>query len=95
MGRKCRTMTVKDVAKDFRLDWDTVKTLDKENEEATSEVSSSSTSCNWYRRNIYKERHTYRIVVSDLERGRPIWFGGKDRSKRVLIYFTSGLVQRR
>ncbi|MBE7443830.1 MAG: transposase family protein [Planctomycetia bacterium] len=30
MGRKCRTMTVKDVAKDFRLDWDTVKTLDKE-----------------------------------------------------------------
>ncbi|MBE7444406.1 MAG: transposase family protein [Planctomycetia bacterium] len=30
VGRKCRTMTVKDVAKDFRLDWDTVKTLDKE-----------------------------------------------------------------
>ncbi|MBE7445013.1 MAG: hypothetical protein HS132_07110 [Planctomycetia bacterium] len=30
------------------------------------EVSSSTPSCNWYRRNIYKERHTYRIVVSDL-----------------------------
>ncbi|WP_338140409.1 helix-turn-helix domain-containing protein [uncultured Candidatus Kuenenia sp.] len=30
VGRKCRTMTVKDVAKEFQLDWDTVKTLDKE-----------------------------------------------------------------
>ncbi len=30
VGRKCRTMTVKDVAKEFKLDWDTVKTLDKE-----------------------------------------------------------------
>ncbi|MBE7445552.1 MAG: transposase family protein [Planctomycetia bacterium] len=49
-------MTVKDVAKDFRLDWDTVKTLDKEYMKKQLEVSSSSTSCNWYERNIYKER---------------------------------------
>src|SRR4029453_5358959 len=27
-----------------------------------------------------RKGHTYRIVVSDLLRGRPIWFGGKDRS---------------
>ncbi|MBK8124673.1 MAG: hypothetical protein IPK54_14130 [Dokdonella sp.] len=26
-----------------------------------------------------KKRHTYRIVVSDLDRKRPIWFGGEDR----------------
>ena len=25
-----------------------------------------------------KKGHTYRIVVSDLERGRPIWVGGRD-----------------
>ena len=25
--------------------------------------------------------HSYRIVVSDLVRGRPIWFGGTDRSE--------------
>ena len=30
-----------------------------------------------------KKRHQYRIVVSDLERRRPIWFGGKDRSRNV------------
>ncbi|MBE7445012.1 MAG: hypothetical protein HS132_07105 [Planctomycetia bacterium] len=39
MGRKCRTMTVKDVAKDFRLDWDTVKTLRQRiHEEATGGI---------------------------------------------------------
>jgi transposase len=30
VGRKCRTMTVQDVARDFKLDWHTVKALDKE-----------------------------------------------------------------
>lgn len=30
VGRKSRVMTLKDVAKEFKLDWDTVKTLDKE-----------------------------------------------------------------
>ncbi|MBE7444096.1 MAG: transposase [Planctomycetia bacterium] len=34
-----------------------------------------------------RKGHTYRIVVSDLERGRPIWFGGKDRSKESLDLF--------
>jgi hypothetical protein len=28
-----------------------------------------------------RKGHTYRIVVSDLLRGRPIWFGGMDRSE--------------
>lgn len=31
--------------------------------------------------------HTYRIVVSDLERRRPIWFGGQDRSEASLDQF--------
>ncbi|WP_299694612.1 transposase [Hydrocarboniphaga sp.] len=31
--------------------------------------------------------HTYRIVVSDLIRGRPIWFGGKDRSEASMAMF--------
>jgi len=25
-----------------------------------------------------RKGHTYRIVVSDLERARPLWFSGKD-----------------
>jgi len=35
--------------------------------------------------------HRYRIVVSDLERGRPIWFGGKDRSEASLDEFYAWL----
>ncbi len=31
--------------------------------------------------------HEYRIVVTDLERGRAIWFGGKDRSEASLDEF--------
>ncbi|MFO0853102.1 MAG: transposase family protein [Planctomycetia bacterium] len=30
VGRKCRAMTVKDVAKELKLDWHTVKALEKE-----------------------------------------------------------------
>ena len=30
VGRKCRAMTIKDVAKELKLDWHTVKTLEKE-----------------------------------------------------------------
>lgn len=32
-------------------------------------------------------RHGLWIVVSDLERGRPIWFGGKDWPKESLDIF--------
>ena len=34
-----------------------------------------------------RKGHTYRIVVSDLLRGRPIWFGGKDRSEASMSEF--------
>lgn len=34
-----------------------------------------------------RKRHHYRIVVSDLERRRPIWLGGKDRSAESLREF--------
>ena len=34
-----------------------------------------------------RKGHTYRIVVSDLERRRPIWFGGTDRSEASLDEF--------
>ena len=34
-----------------------------------------------------RKGHTYRVVVSDLERKRPIWFGGQDRSEASLDLF--------
>jgi transposase len=34
-----------------------------------------------------RKGHTYRIVVSDLERRRSIWFGGNDRSEESMDAF--------
>lgn len=88
VGRKCRGMTVKDVAKELKLDWHTVKALDKEYMEkqlcrnpiaAPRVIGIDEVSL--------RKGHIYRIVVSDLERHRPIWFGGKDRSEESLDMF--------
>jgi hypothetical protein len=34
-----------------------------------------------------RKGHAYRIVVSDLVRGRPIWFGGEDRPEASMGEF--------
>ena len=41
-----------------------------------------------------KKGHRYRIVVSDLERKRPIWLGGKDRSAESMAEFFAFLEKR-
>src|SRR2546425_11477257 len=42
-----------------------------------------------------RKGHTYRIVVSDLIRQRPIWFGGTDRSEASLDQFYAWLGPRK
>ena len=39
--------------------------------------------------------HTYRIVVSDLIRGCPIWFGGEDRKEASMALFYDRLGEKR
>ena len=34
-----------------------------------------------------RKGHVYRIIVSDLERGQPLWFGGVDRSEDSMTMF--------
>lgn len=88
LGRKCRAMTVKDVARELKLDWHTVKRLEKEymdkqlrrNPVAAPEVIGVDEVS-------LRKGHSYRIVVSDLKRNRPIWFGGKARSEESLNLF--------
>ena len=38
-----------------------------------------------------RKGHNYRIVVSDLVRKRPIWFGGDDRSEASMAQFYAWL----
>jgi len=88
VGRKCRTMTVQDVARDLKLDWHTVKALDKEYmEEQLRRVPVAAPGVIGIDEVSLRKGHTYRIIVSDLERRRPIWYGGDDRSKESLDRF--------
>lgn len=88
VGRKCRAMTVKDVAKELKLDWDTVKALDKEYmEKQLRRKPVAAPHVIGIDEISLRKGHIYRIVVSDLERHRPIWYGGKDRSEDSLDIF--------
>ncbi len=81
VGRRCRTMTIKDVAEETCLDWKTVKELDKQYmREQLRRAGDPAPKVIGVDEISIRKGHTYRIVVSDLERHRPIWFGGKDRS---------------
>ena len=42
-----------------------------------------------------RKGHTYRIVVSDLIRHRPIWFGGEDRSEKSMALFYDWLGEKK
>ncbi len=88
VGRRCRAATIKDVAADLKLDWHTVKTLDQQYMQAQlARVGRPGPQVIGVDEIAIRKGHTYRIVVSDLLRGRPIWFGGKDRSQASMSEF--------
>jgi len=88
VGRKCRGMSVQDVAKEYRLDWHTVKELDKQYmQEQLLRATKPGPHIIGIDEVSVRRGHTYRIVVSDLEKHRPIWFGGQDRSEESMDKF--------
>jgi transposase len=92
VGRLCRLATVKDVAEDCHLDWHAVKELDKQYmHEQLARAGQPAPKVIGIDELSIGPGHTYRIVVSDLIRRRPIWFGGTDRSEASLNAFYSWL----
>ena len=88
IGALCRTMTISDVAKRMNLDWHTVKELEKEYmREQLKQKGPPSPEVIGIDEISIKKRHTYKIVVSDLENRLPIWFGGDDRSELSMDQF--------
>ena len=82
VGRRCRSMTIKDVAEETRLDWKTIKNLDTQYMcEQLRRAGKPTPKVVGIDEVSIRKGHTYRIVVSDLQRRRPIWFGGQDRSE--------------
>ncbi len=88
IGKRCSTSTIKDVAKEFHLDWKTVKELEKQYmREKLRRAGKPRPKVIGIDELSIRKGHTYRIIVSDLEKKQPIWFGGTDRSERSLDLF--------
>jgi transposase len=88
VGRRCRSGTIKDVAAELNLDWQTVKRLEMEYmREQLRRTGTPGPKVIGIDEISIRKGHTYRIVVSDLERRRPIWFGGEDRSEASMDRF--------
>ena len=96
VGRRCRAASLRDVAKEFHLDWKTVKALEMQYmREQLRRAGTPAPRVIGIDEVSLRKRHTYRIVVSDLERHRPIWFGGVDRSEASLALFYAWLGPRK
>ena len=88
VGQRCRASSIKEVAEELQLDWDTVKELEKQYMQAQLDrVGMPGPKAIGIDEISVRKGHTYRIVVSDLHRRRPIWFGGEDRSEASMDEF--------
>jgi transposase len=88
VGRRCRSATIKDIAKELDLDWHAVKELEMQYMRAQlAKAGTPGPKAIGIDEISIRKGHTYRIVVSDLIRHRPIWFGGVDRSEASMAMF--------
>src|SRR4030067_1001213 len=83
-----RSAAIKDVARELKLDWHAVKALEKQYMAAQlAKAGRPGPKAIGIDEISIRKGHTYRIVGSDLLRGRPIWFGGQDRSEASMALF--------
>lgn len=96
VGRRCRNETIAAVAQELHLDWDSVKALDKQYMKAQlAKAGTPGPKRIGIDEISIRKRHVYRIVVSDLDRRRPIWFGGEDRSEASMAQFYAWLGEKK
>jgi transposase len=92
VGRRCRQASIRDVAKELKLTWDTVKSLEMQYMRAQVErAGTPGPAAIGVDEIAVRKGHNYRIVVSDLVRKRPIWFGGDGRSEASMAQFYAWL----
>jgi transposase len=96
VGRRCRDSSIRDISKELHLDWKTVKTLEMQYlREQLRRAGTPGPKVIGIDEISLRKGHVYRIVVSDLERKRAIWFGGKDRSEESLDLFYKWLGEKK
>ena len=89
VGKLCRSMSIAEVAADLRMDWHAVKEMDQlyMREQLARAGTPLRPAVIGIDEISIRKGHVYRIVVSDLERGQPLWFGGIDRSEASMTMF--------
>lgn len=88
VGDLCRAMSIRDVARRMNLDWHTVKELDKISmREQLNRAGHPAPRAIGVDEVSIRKGHTYRIVVSDLDQKRAIWFGGQGRTEKDMDLF--------
>lgn len=96
VGRRCHSSPLKEVAEELHLDWGSVKALDKQYMGAQlAKAGTPAPKAVGIDEISIRKGHTYRIVVSDLIRGRPIWFGGENRSAQSMSQFYTWLGEKK
>ena len=96
VGRRCRSTTIKDLAKELHLDWDTVKSLEEQTMRAQlTRAGTPGPKAIGIDEISIRKGQSYRIVVSDLLRRRPIWFGGADRKEASMALFYDWLGEKK
>jgi transposase len=92
----CRSSAIKDIAEELHLEWHTVKELEKQYmREQLRRAGTPGPKVIGIDEVSIRKGHTYRIVVSDLIRRRPIWFGGADRSEASMDEFFTWLAAKK
>lgn len=96
VGRRCRASSIQDVARETHLNWKTIKALEMQYmREQLRRAGTPGPRVIGLDEVSIRKGHTYRIIVSDLVRRRPIWFGGTDRSEASLDEFFAWLGPRK
>ncbi len=96
VGNLCRSMTNKAVAELERLHDSTVRGLSKlYMAEQVRRAGMPAPRAIGIDEIAIHKGHDYRVVVSDLERGRPIWFGGSGRTEADIDQFFAELGPKR
>ena len=96
VGKLCRDMPNKTVAEMERLHHSTVKDLDKLYMQKQVDLAGlPAPRAIGIDEISIRKGHNYRVIVSDLERGRPIWVGGKGRKEADIDLFFQALGERK
>jgi transposase len=95
VGRRCREASIRDVARDFGLDWDTVKTLDIVHAGRARACRHAGAARDRDRRDL--DPQGPQLSHRGLRPGSPagIWFGGMDRSEASMAQFYDWLGSRK